>query len=374
MIYDVAIIGAGAMGMSAGYYLSKNNQKVLLIDKYSPPHNMGSHNGGTRTFRCAYGEGEKYVPMLIDAQKLWEDLEKDSNEELFIKTGALNVGYTSSIFIKNVLETAENYQLPVEVLNAKEINNRWPGLKVQDEQIGCFEKNSGILKSDDCIKAYKRLAQKHGAQLSFNTTVKKIEPGKNSTLLLTDKGHFQSKKIIITAGSRCKELLQEMNIPIKATRKSLAWFKLSTDTCNNIYPALSLETEKGFYYSTILPQQNVIKIGKHEGGEIIKSLDEIEPFNYYDSDLNDLKYFLNLHIKDTPQFIEGQTCMYTNSPDNDFIIDKLPQEQNTYIATGFSGHGFKFSSVIGQILSNMILDKPVPYDLTPFSLKRFEDT
>src|SRR5690625_3648713 len=142
-MFDVIIIGAGSVGMATGYYLSKRGQSVALIDKYDPPHANGSHHGDTRLIRHAYGEGENYVPLVLRSQQLWEQLATNTNMEIFLKTGVLNVGTAESSFFENVIQSAEKYSLEIEILSASEINERWPGFQLTPEYRGCYENNSG---------------------------------------------------------------------------------------------------------------------------------------------------------------------------------------------------------------------------------------
>ena len=156
MNYDVVIIGAGSMGMAAGYFLAKEGKKVLLLDAFDPPHSHASHHGETRIIRYAYGEGEEYVPLALRAKALWETLEQQTGRSLFLKTGVLNIGPKESSFIKMLIASAEKYQLPIEILNAEQMNTRFPGLDIPEKYIGCFESTSGVLKCEASIQSLPR--------------------------------------------------------------------------------------------------------------------------------------------------------------------------------------------------------------------------
>ena len=171
MNYDVIILGAGSMGMSAGYYLSKAGKKVLLMDKNDPPHTFGSHHGSTRIIRHAYGEGDYYVELALRSQRLWLELQQLVEEDLFIPTGVLNIGRTDSDFIRNVIGSAKKFSLPIEVLSADEVNARWTGWTIPGEYIGVLEVNSGVLMSEKIVGAYRKIAEEIGATIKVNTTV-----------------------------------------------------------------------------------------------------------------------------------------------------------------------------------------------------------
>ncbi|MDF2683103.1 MAG: N-methyl-L-tryptophan oxidase, partial [Brevibacillus sp.] len=161
--YDVIVLGAGSMGMAAGAFLAKQNAKVLLIDAFDPPHSKGSHHGDTRMIRHAYGEGKKYVPMVLRAQELWEELERETGKQLFERTGVLGLANLGSAFLEEEIFSAKQFDLPLEILQAEEVRKRWPGITVSDEIMGAFEPNSGLLYSEECIRAYRHLATQNGA-------------------------------------------------------------------------------------------------------------------------------------------------------------------------------------------------------------------
>lgn len=201
MHYDVIVIGAGSMGMSSGYYLSKKGQKVLLLDSFAPPHNKGSHHGETRIIRHAYGEGREYVSLALKAQKLWGELERNSGEQLFLPTGVLNAGSENSTFIKQVKAGAMEYGLPMEFLDSHEIHDRWPGITLPEDYIGCYESTSGVLKSEECISAYQQLAKSNGADIIVNSEVRKIVVHGDGVTVKTDEQTFHSGSLVVAVGA-----------------------------------------------------------------------------------------------------------------------------------------------------------------------------
>ncbi|WP_332306670.1 MULTISPECIES: FAD-dependent oxidoreductase [Bacillus] len=151
MPYDHIIIGAGSMGMAAGYFLARQGKKTLLLDAYNPPHDNGSHHGETRLIRYAYGEGLEYVPFALRAGFLWQELEKKTSKKIFHKTGVLNVGEKEAPFVQNVIASAKRFNLPLEIYTAAQANERWPGLKLPGNSLGCYEPTSGVLKIENCM-------------------------------------------------------------------------------------------------------------------------------------------------------------------------------------------------------------------------------
>lgn len=373
MHYDTIVIGAGSMGMAAGYFLSKSGQKTLLLDAFDPPHSNGSHHGDTRIIRHAYGEGEQYVELALYAQELWEDLEKQSGESLFLQTGVLNVGPKHSDFIQNIISSANRYDLSLDVLNSEEVSHRWKGIKIPNDYIGCFEPASGVLKCETCISTYKKLAVENGAHLAMNQRVSSVELNENEVVVKTPNGTYYANSLIIAAGAWSSGLLSSIgiNLPLQPTRKTFAWFQTDEKLYNDTtFPAFSFVTSNGTYYGFPSIDGAGLKVGRHDGGEPIHPSESMRPFG--DGDQEDVSTFLETYMTASEHTLTyGKTCMYTMTPDEDFIIDVHPNYSNVAIAAGFSGHGFKFSSAVGHVLSELITNGETNQNISPFSLKRF---
>ncbi|GKU82980.1 N-methyl-L-tryptophan oxidase [Niallia sp. NCCP-28] len=376
MHYDVIIVGAGSMGMAAGYFLSKSGKKTLLLDSFNPPHNKGSHHGDTRIIRHAYGEGEEYVPLALKAQELWYELEEKSGRQLFLQTGVLNVGNEASEFIQNIISSSKTYSLPLEVLDSAEVNKRWPGISLSNEYIGCFEPTSGVLKCEECIEAYRELAERHGATILPNSKVKELSVHENRVIIKLEAQTFTSESLIVSAGAWSGSLLSMLNLhlPLNPIRKTFAWFKADEQLYNHKdFPAFSFETPNGLYYGFPSVEGAGLKVGRHDGGETIKPEEEMLRFGELKKDEGDVSQFLAEFMPSAGQLKYGKTCMYTLTPDEDFIIDRHPDYPNIAIASGFSGHGFKFSSAIGKILSELIISGRSEQNIAPFSINRFKN-
>ncbi|WP_112181101.1 MULTISPECIES: N-methyl-L-tryptophan oxidase [Paraliobacillus] len=374
MDYDVIVIGAGSMGMAAGYYLSKSGKKTLLLDLFNPPHNKGSHHGDTRIIRYAYGEGEEYVPLVLKAQELWNDLEKASGRKIFTQTGVLNVGKEESDFIQNTISSAKKYSLPLDILDATKVQNRWPGITLPNDFVGCFEPTSGILKSEEIIKAYRELAELNGATIISNSKVTEISVQDDRVTIKTDKETFYSKSLVVSAGAGSKDLLSmiDLDMPLTPVRKTFAWFNVDETNYNHSkFPAFGFVTPLGTYYGFPSIDKMGLKLGRHDGGDQINPDKTMVEFGGITEDIEDLTQFLNQYLPITQELKYGKTCMYTLTPDDKFIIDLHPKHSNVAIAAGFSGHGFKFSSAVGQVLSDLIISGKNEIDISHFSIKRF---
>ncbi|MGG0247563.1 N-methyl-L-tryptophan oxidase [Peribacillus frigoritolerans] len=374
MHYDVIVIGAGSMGMSSGYYLSKKGQKVLLLDSFAPPHNKGSHHGETRIIRHAYGEGREYVSLALKSQKLWGELERISGQQLFLPTGVLNAGSQNSTFIKQVKAGSKEYGLPMKILDYHEIHDRWPGITLPEDYIGCYESTSGVLKSEECLRAYQLLAKSHGADIIVNSEVRKIVAHGNGVTVITDEQTFHSESLVVTVGAWAPKILAmlDLNLPLEPIRKTFAWFHANEKLYNhNDFPAFTFDTSVGTYYGFPSINGSGLKIGRHDGGQRINPDGCIKGFGELDEDEGDLMRFLGQYMPADQKMKYGKTCIYTMTPDEHFIVDKHPYYPHIAIAAGFSGHGFKFSSVMGEILSDLIISGTTKEDISLFSINRF---
>ncbi|MDN7242536.1 N-methyl-L-tryptophan oxidase [Planococcus sp. N028] len=372
--FDVAIIGAGTMGMAAGAFLAQQGVKTVLIDAFDPPHVKGSHHGDTRLIRHAYGEGRQYVTLVKRAQQLWEELEQQTGYKIFEKTGVLGLGPEDSPFLQETIAAAQNYDLPLEILKSQEIKERWPGFSVPDHFIGCFEVGSGIIYSENAIKAFKETAIKNGAHLVTNTPVQHIDMNdEHGVKISTENTTFYAKKVIITAGAWAAKLLPDLNLPIQPIRKAVGWFEAPADLYDAAnFPSFFIEDQDKKAYGFPSLNGSGLKIGKSDGGQAIDPDLHTQNFGLFETDEGDLRHLLETYIPGANgKLNQGKTCLYTNSSDHDFIVDYHPENKDVIFACGFSGHGFKFGSVMGEVLSQMALDGQSEFDISIFSLKRF---
>ncbi len=373
MHYDVAVVGAGSMGMATGYFLAKQGKKVLLLDAFDPPHSHASHHGETRIIRYAYGEGEQYVPLALRAKTLWEELEQLSGQTLLLKTGVLNVGEPSSLFIQRLIASAERYQLPIEILDAKQVNQRFPGMQLPEKYLGCLESSSGVLKCEVAIQAYRDLALAAGATLCTHHKVSGITLGEQSVAITANDQTFHAEKLVVSVGAWSNDLLAMLglDLPLKPIRKTFAWFDAPQALYGqDAFPAFSFDTQDGIYYGFPSIDGAGLKIGRHDLGEEQNPNTSMTPFDPH-LDSQDLRAILGQHMPSVGEFMVGKTCMYTMTPDEHFVIDRHPRHANVVVASGFSGHGFKFASAIGEAVSQMISGETPRCDLSQFAISRF---
>ncbi|WP_280531336.1 N-methyl-L-tryptophan oxidase [Paenibacillus castaneae] len=371
--YDVIVVGAGSMGMSAGYELVARGAKTLLIDAFDPPHSMGSHHGEPRLIRHAYHGGETYVRMALRADERWLELERLSGKKLLERSGVLNMAETSFYNYDNRLDDAALHGVQVERLRADEINRRFPGIKLSGSFQGMYEPNAGYLYSEKCVAAYKEQAIAAGAELLVNSIVTTIKNERAQVTVYTEKDSFTATKLIITAGAWFKLLSPYVTLPIRAVRKVVGWFEAESNEFDaGVFPGFTWGGTDGVYYGFPSIGGAGVKIGRHDTGVEWLPGQPIAPFGTYPEDEADLRRALEAFIPGAAgRLLQSAVCKYEFTPDEDFIIDTHPEHANVLLAGGFSGHGFKFASVVGEILADKIEQKKDAYDLRLFQLSRF---
>ena len=372
--YDVLVLGGGSMGTAASYYLSKQKQRVLMIDQFTIPNVNGSHHGHTRMLRLGYGNGGKYVPLAVESLKLWKDLEEETGKVLYKKTGALTVGHPSSRFVKEAIESCIQYELAYEKMNAQMIMERWPGIQIPDTYFGCFDPESGFLFSEKCLTTYKEQAIAQGADVLENLAVIDIHINDEKVEVQTTNGVYYSNKLVITAGAWIPKLLSSMDLPIQPVRKTIGWFQPTAEQLySNDFPCFIFDTESlGHYYGFPDFDGSGVKLGRMDEGYDCDPVTVNREFGAYVDDEGDIRTFLeNFLPYAAGDLLDGKTCMFANTPDSNFIVDIHPEHQNVVLAGGFSGHGFKFASVIGSILSDLIIHGKTAHDISFLQLIRF---
>ena len=370
--FDVVIIGAGAMGSAAAYHLSKTGKKILVLDQYAPPHNLGSSHGESRIIREAYFESPMYVPLVQQAYKLWDALEKESGKKLFLKTGGLMLGKKERRVFQGAAASARQYNVPYEYLDSTAIKKLFPVFKPSEDTVALFEQNAGILFPEECISTQLQLAKRNGVSFHFNETVERIQSKDGGVEIITAKAQYQANKVIVSAGAWMDELFPELHLPLSVKRQVLFWFKCTGRNAKGFLPGhcpvyiWEHEENKIFYGFPDLGDG--LKIAVHHGGRLTTA-------NTIDRDvsheeINEVTDLMNRFFDVEATFDRSAVCMYTNTPDENFIIDYHPSNRNIILVSACSGHGFKFSTAIGKILCDMIIEKPLSFDISVFNLQR----
>ena len=227
MSYDVIIIGLGGMGSATAYQLAGRGKKVLGIERYTPPHEWGSSHGLSRIIRQAYFEDPAYVPLLLRSYELWEQLERDSGEDILTVTGGLMIGQSDSDLVEGSRKSADEHDLPYEMLDAPEIRHRFPVFEPASDTVALYEERAGFVRPETSISAHLELAAHRGADLCFGESVRSwsTDSSGEGVVVETGTGTYEAERLVISAGPWASELLPELKLPLEVTRQVLFWFE-----------------------------------------------------------------------------------------------------------------------------------------------------
>jgi sarcosine oxidase len=371
--YDAIVLGVGGVGSAALYHLGRRGVRVLGIDRFNPPHDRGSSHGQTRVIRQAYYEHPDYVPLLRESYREWFELESHVGKKLFYQIGLLESGPQDGVVVPNVLSSAAQYQIPVERLSATEIESRWPGLRVPNDFIGVFEPGAGYLLVEPCVQAHLDAAQLAGAELLLDTEVTNLTAYERTACVRTASGaEFEARRIIMTSGAWTGG---QFNVPLTVRRKSLFWFACESEQYNESrgFPVYLFELPTGIFYGFPKLGGLGLKFAEHTGGRTVDNPLTVDRSIDAEEQRRLIDVLAQLLPGVSSRVTNHVVCMYTMSPDEHFIVDRHPVLSNVVFAAGLSGHGFKFTPVLGRAMADLALDGETDLPIEFLSLKRFAD-
>ncbi|QVL29844.1 N-methyl-L-tryptophan oxidase [Telmatocola sphagniphila] len=374
ILYDAAIIGLGAMGLATAGELSRRGLKVIGMEQFTIPNDQGSSHGKTRIIRKAYYEHPDYVPLADRAFHLWRDLERESSQSLLLDSHCLSIGPNGSSVVEGVRESCREHHLPIESLSSGQLQQRYPAFQFDSRFEAVAEMDAGILRVEECLIALANSARKMGADLHENETVKSWERVGPQILIQTNRGEYRVKKLILTAGPWSSSVLKKLAIPLKLMRQTTTWLKTGTlpGLERGEFPIFLADTPTGCFYGIPSISGQGLKIAQHYGAPEVNSPEEIER-EYSAADAVPVRDFLKSYLPHVNcEIAEGTVCIYTLSPDRHFIIDRYPTDEDVCFAAGFSGHGFKFAPVIGELLADLVEAKDFRFKTDLFQLARFK--
>jgi sarcosine oxidase len=371
--YDVAVIGLGAMGSAALFNLARQGRRVVGIEQFEPGHDKGSSHGESRIIRLSYFEHPSYVPLVRRALEKWRELERISGQTILTVTGVLEAGYPGSSIVNGSLEASRQHDLAHEVLSAAEITRRFPGFKVPSNWTGLFQPEGGFLRPELAIGQFVQQAERHGAAIRTRTRVLGIEPCSAGIRVRTDAETIEAGSVIIAAGAWIGDFAPALRPHLKLTRQVLGWFEplqpayFSPDRC----PVFILESEDDACYGFPDFAGTGVKTASHRKGAYLSSAEDLAQDGGA-GDEAQIRRMLALAMPDANGPLRNmRTCIYTRTPDEDFVIDRSPVDPRIVLASPCSGHGFKFASVIGEVLADLALGKTPVNDISRFKLDRF---
>lgn len=358
--YDAIVLGVGGVGSAALYHFAKRGLRVVGLDRFPTAHQNGSSHGQTRLIRQAYFEHPDYVPMLKRAYALWADLSERCGQQLYQEVGVLQIGPANGRILPGVLESAQLHNLEVDQLTAREVSLRFPGFQCPESLSGVFERRAGFLFVEDCIKAHTAQALQAGAVLHTGESVKRWSASPNQVAVETDRETYTARHLVVTAGSWANDFLGSLGIPFEVIRKSLYWFETDSPDyrADRGAPGFIIEAPTGNFYGFPQIDGAGVKTAEHTGGLPVADplkLNRQEDPQETARVLEFLRQFLPGVSQRQSKF---DVCLYTLSPDRNFVVDRHPEHAHVAFAAGLSGHGFKFASVLGEVLTELSMGLP----------------
>ena len=372
--YDVIVAGVGAMGSSACWHLAQRGLRVLGLERFDLGHTMGSSHGLTRIIRLAYFEGSHYVPIVRRAHALWQEAGAAAGMRLLHVTGSLDLAPEGLGPVESSLQSCLDHGLEHEVLSHSEIARRFPAFRLPEKHLGLWQPDGGFVASEKAIYAHVGLAQAHGAEIRTGEPMLDWAPTADGGVTVrTERGSYSAGRLVITSGGWIADAVPALQSRVSTVKQAIGWFSTQRPELfrADAFPVFILSVEEGSFYGFPLYEHPGFKLGgPHFGRE---PMDPREPDRTPSpNQLRLIRECLARYIPDAagdPLTVRG--CVYTVSPDEDFIIDAVPGVPQAVFASACSGHGFKFASAIGEILADLGTGKPSAFDLSPFSLARF---
>jgi sarcosine oxidase len=384
-MYDVIVLGLGATGSAAAYQLAKRGLGVLGIDQFSPPHREGSSHGDTRITRKAIGEGDVYVPLVLRSNEIWREVQRESGANLITLTGGLWISSSARQaethvvnFFDNTVNAARRFNIEHQVLTAADIRKRFPQFNVRDNEVGYFEPDAGYLRPEACIAAQLQLAARRGAELRTGERVEQFHDTDGIITVLTDRGVYKAKQLVLCAGPWVRRFLPpEVAKHFTVTRQVMYWFEVDAPIARYEAPAFptwiwELQDRKSVIYGTpAIDGSACIKIATEQYATSTSP----ETVSREVTETEKREMFEELVAPYLPEAssrcVRAAACLYTATPDFQFVIDRVPGHPGVLLASPCSGHGFKHSAAVGEMLAELVSEGRSRIRAGPFSLARF---
>ena len=377
-VADVIVVGLGGVGSAAAFHLAARGKRVLGIDQYLPVHERGSSHGGSRIIRQAYHEHSAYVPLVRRAYELWEELERTSGISLLQLTGGLMIGRPGSSIVNGALQSAKEHDLPFEVLDAGEMRRRYPVMEPRADEVAVYEVKAGFLRPEKAVRAHLEGAARWGADLHFEEAVEEwtAEAAGGGVRLRTNRGEYKAERLVLAPGAWAPDILRNIGVDFEIRRHVMCWFS----PLNGVGPfrpekfpiyIWDVDGHDVFYgFPTEDGESGEVKVAMHSGGAITTALTVDRGIR--EEDVEEVRTQLARFL---PQLngplMRASTCLYTLTPDEHFVVATHPEYSQVTVAAGFSGHGFKFTSVLGEILADLADQGSTRYNIGLFRPGRF---
>jgi sarcosine oxidase len=370
--YDVIVLGLGGMGSAAARHLVSRGATVLGLEQFTPAHALGSSHGDSRIVRKAYFEHPDYVPLLRRAYPLWDELGTDVGRALFVRTGALMIGAPDSVVVTGTLASARRWGLAHEVLDRARVQERYPQFRLHPDDVAVFDADAGFVSPEDAVRAHLDLARRDGAELRFGVRVSGWRLDGDGVLVHFDGGPARARSLVVAAGAWTGPLAPGLAVPLRVARRVMHYLRPVSDAAEfdpGRFPVYFIQTAPGdgiYGFPLIGDPAGGVKAGFHYRGGDALTPATVER-SVTDAERAEMRDVLAEWIPGLAgEHVEARVCMYTLTPDEHFVIDLLPGSAGRVAsAAGFSGHGFKFTPVVGEILADLALtgatDQPIDF-------------
>lgn len=371
---DVVVLGLGAMGSAAAYHLARRGLGVIGLEQYTSAHDRGSSHGRSRIIREAYFEHPDYVPLLQRAYEQWRALEEERHVSVLTMTGGLMIGPPDGVVVQGALASARQHDLPHELISADEVRRRFPPFRVPPEMAAVHEPNAGVLNPEGCIRAYLDGAAAAGADLHFEEPVLRWTASDQAVELVTTRQRYTAAHLVITAGPWAPQVLADLGLPLQVERNVMYWFAPRANDeafTPQRFPIYLYEYRReAAIYGFPAHSDGTVKVAHHHSGVVCtpETLQRVVA----PAEVSRMRALFEALLPEAAGELRATAaCMYTNTPDGHFIIDRHPHHPHVIVACGFSGHGFKFASVVGEVLADLSVDGWTRHPVHLFRLPRF---
>jgi sarcosine oxidase len=372
---DAVVVGMGAMGSAAAYHLTRRGYDVVGLERYDIPHSRGSSHGISRIIRLPQYEGSGYVPLVRRALELWASLDANHNRDLLHQVGSVDVAPDEA---DSLYDTARRscavHDIDHDLLTGAELNERFPGFDVPDSFRALYQPDGGFLHCEQCVVAHVEAALDRGATVRAREHVEDWDASEDGVTVRTDRGTYRAEKLVVTAGAWTGQLLSSLSHLLQPERQVVGWFQPTAPARfrPENFPVFVADVPEGHFYGFPAYEVPGFKIGKFNHRNETGTPAELarEPDR---EDERLLREFTGRYVPEADGPTTGlSTCMFTNTPDEDFLLDVHPDYENVVVGAGFSGHGFKFASAIGEVLADLALDSTTAAPIEQFRIGRFD--
>lgn len=356
-----------------GLHLARRGLRVLGLDRFAPPHDLGSSHGRARLIREAYYEDPLYVPLVRRAYALWRELEHEVAAPVLHRAGALMIGAAQSELVTGTLESALRHGVEHEVLDARQLHQRFPVLMPLDDMVGVFEPGASLLVAERVVGLQVELASRAGATLAFGETVASWEGTPDGVELRTDRGTHHARQVVCCAGAWTAQLIPGLAPFLEVERQVQEWWEPARheDAVKIGHMPVTLwELANGSVFYTMPDMGHGMKVGWHHGGAVVHP-DRVDRNVSQEEHASVSDLLRRFAPWGKGERLGHQVCLYTNTPDRHFIVDRLPGDPRMLVVSACSGHGFKFASVLGEVVADLMANGRSAFDLAPFRLARF---